>query len=312
MIQRHHHITLCVGTAREDFDFHTRVLGLRCVKKTALYDGQYPVYHLYYGNGIGTESTLVTCFPMRQSGRMGRRGNGEISTLSLAIPESGLTYWKQRLAEHGLDPVEGERFGAKELRFQHPCGIPYTLTAVPHDDRTPWTEGGVPEELAIRGTHGISVRTAAPEPMEEFLSVGWSAHSLASDGATTRYQLEQGGAGRFVDLVRESAPLEPATWTFGEGTIHHCAFQVSDFEAQDAVKAGLEALGYTDVSERKDRGYFYSIYVRTPSGALFEAAVSKPEGFLIDEEYERLGQEFQVPPVFADRRDEILAFLEPL
>jgi glyoxalase family protein len=36
-------------------------------------------------------------------------------------------------------------------------------------------------------------------------------------------------------------------------------------------------------------GYFDSIYVRTPAGAPFEATVSKPEGFLIDERYEELG-----------------------
>ena len=40
-IRRHHHITLCVGTAQEDYDFHTKVLGLKSVKKTALYEGMY-------------------------------------------------------------------------------------------------------------------------------------------------------------------------------------------------------------------------------------------------------------------------------
>jgi glyoxalase family protein len=94
--------------------------------------------------------------------------------------------------------------------------------------------------------------------------------------------------------------------------VHHCAFQVADTAAQDAVKANLEGLGFTDVSDRKDRGYFDSVYVRTPSGALFEATVSQPQGFLVDERYEDLGRSFQVPPVFADRAREILEFLEPL
>ena len=52
-IQRHHHITLNVGGAQEDYDFHTKVLGLKSVKKTGLYDGNDPIYHLYYGNDIG-------------------------------------------------------------------------------------------------------------------------------------------------------------------------------------------------------------------------------------------------------------------
>jgi glyoxalase family protein len=48
---------------------HTKVLSLKSVKKTALYDGDVPIYHLYYGNDLGEESTLVTTFPMRQSAR---------------------------------------------------------------------------------------------------------------------------------------------------------------------------------------------------------------------------------------------------
>ena len=35
-IKRHHHITLNVGGAQEDYDFHTKILGLKSVKKTAL------------------------------------------------------------------------------------------------------------------------------------------------------------------------------------------------------------------------------------------------------------------------------------
>ena len=41
-------------------------------------------------------------------------------------------------------------------------------------------------------------------------------------------------------------------------------------------------------------------------------AYSKPESFEIDETYESLGAEFQLPPQFEDRRAELLAALEPL
>ena len=66
------------------------------------------------------------------------------------------------------------------------------------------------------------------------------------------------------------------------------------------------------MSDRKDRGYFESVYVRTPGGALCEATVSKPEGFLIDETYENMGCAFQIPPVFADQAEWIKDYLEPL
>src|SRR5262245_50735578 len=182
-IRRHHHITLCSGGAQEDYDFHTKVLSLKSVKKTALYDGDVPIYHLYYGNDLGEESTLVTSFPMRQSGRVGRRGTGQVSTLALSVPESALGFWKKRLSDAGFAVREGERFGERAVHFAHPCGIPYALVAVADDDRRPYSNGEVPAELAIRGTHGVTVSAAELESSAEFLSVGWSARETARDGS---------------------------------------------------------------------------------------------------------------------------------
>ena len=39
-------------------------------------------------------------------------------------------------------------------------------------------------------------------------------------------------------------------------------------------RTGIVGLGYTDVSDVKDRGYFHSVYMRTPGGALFELAAA--------------------------------------
>ena len=62
------------------------------------------------------------------------------------------------------------------------------------------------------------------------------------------------------------------TWTLAGGTIHHLAFNTGNEENQYALKARLEGMGYTDVSEQKDRNYFKSMYMRSPGGALFELA----------------------------------------
>ena len=83
-IKRHHHLTLSVGKAQEDYDFHTKVLGLKSVKKTALYDGDEPILHLYYGNDTGDVGRLITCFPMRHSGRTA----GPWASTSGSIPRS--------------------------------------------------------------------------------------------------------------------------------------------------------------------------------------------------------------------------------
>jgi glyoxalase family protein len=310
-IQRHHHITLCVGTAQQDYDFHTQVLSLKSVKKTLIYDGGTPFFHLYYGNDVGEESTLLTCFPVAHFGKKGRRGNGQIGTVSLSVPVSSVPFWARRLKEHGFDVRHSERFGEQVLTFAHPCGVPYELIGIADDDRKPYSNGEVPSELAIRGLHTIVVNTPAMEPSQEFMVHGWASTEVARDGRFTRYAMGGGGSGRFVDYLLDPE-LPQATWTYGEGIVHHCAFQVADHAVQDRVKTRLEGMGYTDTSERKDRGYFESIYVRTPSGAMFEATVSKPEGFAIDEPADSLGAEIMIAPQFRSQREAILATLEPL
>jgi len=137
-IKRHHHVTLSVGNGQEDYDFHTQVLGLKSVKKTALYDGDEPILHLYYGNDTGDVSRLITCFPMRHSGRKARKGSGQICTLALSVREESLDFWERRLREHRFEVQRGERFGEKLVAFKHPCGIEYELVGAKNDKREPY------------------------------------------------------------------------------------------------------------------------------------------------------------------------------
>jgi glyoxalase family protein len=270
-----------------------------------------PIYHLYYGNDLGEESTLITCFPMRQSGRVGRKGNGQISALALSVPKSSLDFWHKHLSEHGFEVRRSERFGETLLAFAHPCGIDYELVGIEDDDRKPYSNGKIPSEFGIRGTHGITVAVRDSENTDEFMHYGWSGQNRRTDGAHIRYEVGKGGSGTIIDF--EVLPdLAQGSWAYGEGVTHHCAFEVDDLDVQKVVKFHLEGLGYTDVSDVKDRGYFDSVYVRTPGGALFEATVSKPQGFLIDEPYEQLGSTMQVPPVFAHRKDELVEYLEKI
>jgi glyoxalase family protein len=201
-IQRHHHITLCVGGAQEDYDFHTKVLSLKNVKKTALYDGNFPIRHFYYGNDLGEESTLVTCFPMRQSGRKGRKGTGQITVLRLSVPVSSLTFWETRLVDRGFAVKKTERFGERILQLQQ-CGIDYELVGIADDDRKGYTNGQVPADMTVRGTYGITVSTREMEPMDEFMHLAWSAGRTMTDGKHTRYVFGDGGPGKIVDVLHE-------------------------------------------------------------------------------------------------------------
>lgn len=309
-----HHYTYCTGGAQEDFDFHTRVLGLRLLKQTGLYEGTVPVYHLYYGNAHGDAGTVLTTFPMRQQGVKGRLGTDQVSRLNLSIPRDSVAFWTDRLRSAGLDAVTVQRYGTDRIHFAHPCGIPYGLVADGYGDPDRvWDRGGVVAGHAILGSHGMTINVSDPDAMVAYLETGLGAVADAANAGDRRWRL--GDAPHrvgYVELV-EDRDSPRGTKFLGEGTVHHCAWDVADAEVQMAVKRRLESLGYDqEWLGPRDRSYFVSLYNRTPGGALFEYAWSKPRLWTIDEQPDELGQTFKVPPMFRDQAETILDYLEPL
>jgi 2,6-dichloro-p-hydroquinone 1,2-dioxygenase len=304
-IQGLHHITLCTGTAQGDVNFFVKTLGLRLMKRTLLYDGSEPIFHLYFGDELGTPGNLTTCFPWRRTGRKARAGTGQIGLISYTVPKGAHEFWSQHLASKGV-PVRKhyERFGQRILQIEHPeCGITFELVEDSSDARAPWKSPYVPEPYAIRGFHSWTVSLRDLDDMHFFMNEAWNYDAVGKDGPYTRYQVGKGGPARTVDLLLEP-DRAPGNWSYGEGMVHHGAFGVPNMEVQDKVKSEVEGLGFTDCSDRKDRTYFKSVYVRTPAGALFEAAHSI--GFLVDEPRETLGTEFIVSPQFKDQKEELL------
>jgi glyoxalase family protein len=310
LLSGNHHLTLSVGGAQEDYDFHTRALALRSVKKTVLFDGKAPIYHLYYANANGDPSSVITTFPFRQAGIMGRRGTNQVKVINLAVPTGSLDFWTRRLADHGIECERARLLGTERLSFAHPCGIPYALVEVEGDARVGYAEDGVGAEAAIHGNYGVTVSLDGADEMAEFLEQGMGGTRVASEGAAELWRVGEGPGNR-VELVEEH-DVPRGTWRFGEGTVHHVAFDLGTSERQMNLKLNLEGLGYTDVSEVKDRQYFDSCYVRTPGGPLFELAVSKPESWAIDEPADALGRQFMLPPWLEDRREEMMSRLEPI
>jgi glyoxalase family protein len=306
-----HHLTLCVGGAQEDYDFHVRLLGLRSVKKTVLFDGELPVYHLYYGNYDAQESTLLTSFPYRQVGWMGKRGTNQAKIINLSIPANSIGFWADRLTASRVEHQRLDRFGTERLSFRHPCGIEYALVGDTQPDAREPNDGPVAAEHGIRGAYGTTTSVRETDPMVFFLTEGMNAQSTGSEGPHHQFQIgDDHGFGRMLELVEEP-DLPQGTWNFGEGTIHHHAFDVFSAENQQAVKDHIVGLGFTDTSEAKDRGYFFSMYCRSPGGLLVELCYSTPVGMLADESVEELGTHMCIPPHWEHRRAEI-AQLEPI
>lgn len=307
-----HHVTMSVNGAQEDVDFHVKLLGLRLIKRTVLFDGNIPIYHLYHSNADGDPSAVLTTFPFAQAGVYGRRGTNQAREVLLAVPAGSLNYWSARLRQRAADVGDATVFDRRRVLFRHPCGIEYQLVEVDDDPRRGYSGSDVPGEYAIHGIYGVGIHVTGPDTVVEFAA----SHLGAQAGLTERdrFALQAGksGLGGAVELVVNRAD-EPGTWIYGAGTIHHFAWNADTLENQDDLKAEIEAAGYTDISEVRDRKYFKSVYVRSPGGALFELAVTHHEGgWDCDESPRELGQRFQLPDKFEARREEIIGRLEPI
>src|SRR5690606_11402578 len=163
--------------------------------------------------------------------------------ISYSVPEGSIdAFWKKRLADHNVPGVKAtERFGQKVLQFEHPdCGIPLELIEDPTDTRKGYKSDRVPEEFAIRGFHNWTVTTREMGDMGAFLDAGWNYKEIGSDGEVTRYAVDAGASGlgkpnHIVDLrIQPNTPT--GSWMYGEGFVHHGAFDVKDYEVQDKVK----------------------------------------------------------------------------
>lgn len=302
-----HHITLCTGTAQADVDFFVKVMGQRFIKRTLLYDGRIPIYHLYFSDAEGTPGTVMTVFPMRRTGMVGRKGSGQFSAIAYSVPKGSLDFWREHFGKNNVQILgESERFGERYLRVVH-AGIDFEIVEDAADTRKPWKSEYVPEQYAVRGFHNWTATVRELEDMDVFCKQAWNCRVTMKDGAFTRYETGAGGAGRRIDILHQP-DLRQGTWTFGEGTVHHGAFDVADYETQAQVKFNAEGMGFTDFSDRKNRGYFESVYVRTPGGVMFEA--TKSLGFLVDEDEALLGTELKLAPQLDASRDEVAALME--
>jgi glyoxalase family protein len=283
-----HHVTSMAADARTNNDFFTKSLGLRRVKKTVNFDSP-EVYHLYYGDEIGTPGTVMTYFPFQHMSR-GRPGTGEVGTTVFSVPEGSLGFWQERLEKQGVTGIKREEsFGEKRLNFAGPDGDGFALVEVKDDARAPWIEGGISEDHAIRGFHSVAMRLRDEGATAELLKfMGYE--QLDSKDGVTRLIVPGGNEAGLIDL--ETMP-NIARNQQGAGSVHHVAFAVENREKQLEVRKALMDTGY-QVTPVIDRDYFWAIYFRTPGGVLFEVATNEP-GFDRDEDTAHLGEGLMLP-----------------
>ena len=294
LIKGLHHVTATVNDAQEDYDFYTKLLGLRLVKKTVNFDNNF-VYHFYYADKVGTPGTVFTTFPYKGHGvRQGEEGPGMIISTSFSVPPSSLDFWLNRLTSAGISVLPFRRFEQDVLWFRDPSGLQLELIADDNDARNPFETDEIASAVGIRGIHHVTLWVAPADwdMLRQFLTTEMNMDEVAQEKNRIRLNVNEGGAGSCLELLQ----VEPTTLRGknGLGTVHHVAWKIETQEEQLALRHRLvEELGM-QVTEVRDRKYFRSIYFRLPSGQLFEVATIGP-GFDVDESIEELGTHLMLP-----------------
>jgi catechol 2,3-dioxygenase-like lactoylglutathione lyase family enzyme len=124
-----HHLSAMTGNAPGNFDFYTKVLGMRLVKKTVNQDDT-KAYHLFYGDERGNPGTELTFFDFPGIGRA-KAGVSSISGTSLRVADDkSLRYWLARFAEHEVKHSAITVFaGRNVIFFEDPEGQQLALVS---------------------------------------------------------------------------------------------------------------------------------------------------------------------------------------
>jgi glyoxalase family protein len=304
-----HHVTALSGNIRRTHDFYTRVLGLRCVKKTVNFDDA-ASWHLYYGDTTGTAGTLITFFSWEDT-RAGKAGAGETVAVAFSIPPGSAAWWAERLSDEGVRFALDTNTQSPVIALHDPDGLALELIEEePHGLTHPHTEEIAPEQAIT----GLASATLLVKDLEATARVimdvfGWHETGRAALPGFERLRFESGAKAPATRLeLLRGQNVEDARR--GTGSVHHLAFRAENDTSQAELVAELRRLGI-ETTPVLDRTYFRSVYFREPSGVLFEIATDTP-GFTVDENIERLGESVKLPEKLQDKREVILAKLPEL
>jgi glyoxalase family protein len=301
-----HHITAIAGSAQHNYDFYTKVLGLRMVKRTVNFDDP-GTYHFYYGNETGAPGTILTFFPW-EGIVGGRPGTGMATEIGYSVPEGSLGFWAERFKQYQVKQEQViQRFGETILPFQDPDGLHIGLVAARGDQRKAWTTAEVDAEAATRGFHGVTLTLKSIKPTATILTDVFGYEQVGQEGSRYRFATPAGTVANIVDLVEDSSGVRGLN---GGGTNHHVAFRVPDEAVQMEFREKILSRGL-HITPKINRDYFYSLYFREPGGVLFELATDTP-GFTVDEPLTELGTHLKLPTQYESSRQRIETSLPTL
>lgn len=302
-----HHITAIAGNAQRNYDFYTKTLGLRMVKKTVNFDDP-QTYHFYFGDKTGTPGSILTFFPWERV-KKGKNGVGMATEIGYSVPEGSLDFWKKRFEKNGVEfGKTREQFGEKYLPFRDPDGLNLKLVVPKHqDDRDAWETDEIKSDVALKGFHSVTLTLYNVGPTAGILTDIFDYELEEKEDDFYRYKTKAVENAAIVDIHED--PTAERGINAG-GTNHHIAFRVKDEETQMYFREKIIEKGL-QITEKIDRDYFFSLYFREPGGVLFEIATDSP-GFTRDENQEELGSSLKLPVQYEGSRDRIEKLLPEL
>ncbi len=306
----HHHISMLTKNGKQNNHFYQNILGLRRVKKTVNQDDP-SMYHLFYGDEVGSPGLDLTFFEMPIAGKT-KRGTNAITQIGLLVPSyESLQYFKKRFEQLDVKHSDITTYmGQDALFFEDHEDLRMVLlnnngAKIP----TTWqpvTTSEIPNQHQIFAMGTIDITVRYLNKTVNLLKDVFGFTVVEKEDGFVRLQSIKGE--RTSEIVVKQ--LEESSEKPGRGSIHHLALRVENQEElemwnEKIIDYGLHTSGIID------RFYFKSLYVRDRNGILFELATDGP-GFTADSTVEELGQKLDLPPFLEDERKTIEAKLEPL
>lgn len=300
-----HHITAIAGDAKRNFDFYSKILGLRFIKKTVNFDDP-GTYHFYFGDEIGSAGTILTFFPWGEGIQQGRNGSGMATEIGYSVPKGSLDFWQKRFEQYNvIYNKPAEKFGEKYLTFLDPDGLKLELIeSKTTDNRKAWETDEVKADVATKGFHKITLTLSSVKATAAILTDIFGYKLIDQEVNRYRYATDAVENAAIVDLVELP---EEKRGHVANGSVHHVAFRVKNDDILMYFRKKVEEHGLS-ITPQIDRQYFHSLYFREPGGVLFEIATDNP-GFTIDESLEELGQNLKLPAQYESQRANIEANL---
>ena len=222
-----HHLTFCVGTGAGGLRLPRPSAGAAQRQEDRPVRRRDPDLPPVLRQRRGRREHAADRLPLSPGGWMGKRGTNQAKILLLSVPVGSIGYWSDRFKEHGVDHERIERVRHRAPPLPPPLRDRVRAGGDPgHDTREPY-DRRVPAEHAIRGAYGTTTSVTRAGPDGLLHRPGHERRAARRRGREPPVPDRSGptGSAGSLELVEEPQ-LHQGTWHFGEGIVHHQAFDV--------------------------------------------------------------------------------------